>query len=183
MLGAGAHPLAALPAIASATPDATPVLLWPLVVVFVIGLMGIVIPVLPGLIICLGTVLLWASEVGGTRAWVTFAVAALVFLVGVVLQYAIPGRRMKAEGVGRLTILTGLVAAVVGFFVVPVIGAPLFFVLGIYLLERVRYKDSKRAAAATRAAIRGVIRSIGVELTTALTIAVVWTVGILSHAI
>ncbi|GAA3614003.1 hypothetical protein GCM10022199_17560 [Marihabitans asiaticum] len=184
MPGAAAHGLLWVAgSVPTATPDPTPVAIWPLLLVFVVGLLGIVVPVLPGLIICLGAVLVWALEVGGTRAWVTFAVAAAVFLVGVVLQYAIPGRRMKAEGVGRATIAVGLVAAVVGFFVVPVVGAPLFFVLGIYLLERFRYRDPRRAAAATRSAVKGVIRSIGVELATALSIAVVWALGVASHSL
>lgn len=167
----------------SGTPDATPTALWALALVFAVGVLGIVFPVLPGLIICLAAVLVWAVDVGGTRAWVTFAIAALVYVCGVVLQLTIPGRRMKAEGVGGWTIMLGLLAAIVGFFVVPVIGAPLFFVGGVYLVERFRYRDGQRAWAATKSALKGVIRSMGVELATATTIAVVWTAGILSHSV
>lgn len=175
--------LGGLADLATAVPDATPTSLWVLVLIFAVGLMGIVFPVLPGLLICLGAVLVWAIDVGGTRAWVAFGVAALIYVVGVVLQLTIPGRKMKAEGVGGWTILLGLVAAVVGFFVVPVVGAPLFFVLGVFLVEYSRYRERDRAWAATKSAVRGVLRSIGVELATAMAIAVTWTIGILSHSV
>ncbi len=169
--------------LAGVAPDATPAALWLLVPLFAVGVFGIVFPILPGLIICLGTVLVWALEVGGTRAWVTFGVAAAIYLLAVVLQITIPGRKMKAEGVGGATILLGLAAAVVGFFVVPVVGAPLFFVAGIYLVELSRYRDGQRAWAATRSALKGVLRSMGVELSAAMLIAITWGVGIVSHSI
>ena len=172
-----------LPGLTAAVPDATPASLWVLVLIFAVGVLGIVFPVLPGLLICLGTVLVWALDVGGTRAWVTFGLAALIYAVGVVLQLTIPGRKMKAEGVGGWTIVLGLLAAVVGFFVVPIVGAPLFFVLGVFLVEYSRYRERDRAWAATQAAIRGVLRSIGVELAAAMAIATTWTVGILSHSV
>ena len=72
---------------------------------------------------------------------------------------------------------------VVGFFVVPVVGAPLFFVLGVFLVEYSRYRERDRAWAATKSAVRGVLRSIGVELATAMAIAVTWMIGILSHSV
>lgn len=170
-------------ALAGAVPDATPTMLWVSILIFAVGIFGIVFPILPGLLLCLGGVLLWATEVGGTRAWVTFGICALLYAIGVILQITIPGRKMRAEGVGMGTVLLGLVAAVIGFFVVPVIGAPLFFVGGIFLVEYARYREVPRAWTATKSALKGVLRSMGVELATAFTIAMVWIGGIVSHSV
>ena len=49
--------------------------------VILAGLVGIVLPVLPGAILVLGAILVWAYEVGTTTSWVVFAVAALVIAV------------------------------------------------------------------------------------------------------
>ena len=51
-----------------------------------VGLLGIVVPVLPGGILIFGAVLVWAVVTGGATAWVVFAVAA-----------ALPGARHGRE--------------------------------------------------------------------------------------
>ena len=42
---------------------------WVPALLIVIGMVGIVVPVIPGLILCLGAVLLWAWDTGGALAW------------------------------------------------------------------------------------------------------------------
>lgn len=174
--------LAALPApLPLEAVDPTPSATWVYVLIFAVGLLGIVVPILPGLLLCVAAVLIWAIDTGGTLAWATFAVALLVAAAGMALQLLLPGRRMKRQGVGTRTILLGLLAGIVGFFVVPVVGGPLFFVLGVYAVEYARYQEKQRAWAATRSALVGVLHSMGIELLTAMTIAVVWVSGVLAH--
>ena len=151
------------------------------IVIFVIGVLGIVIPVLPGLLLCVAAVLVWAGFTGGTTAWVTFGVVAVIYAVTLLLQFLIPGRRMKRDGVGGLTLTLGVVGAIIGFFVIPVVGLPVGFVLGVFAAEYVRFRDLDRAWQATKAALRGVLHSMGIELSAALLIAVTWTVGIIAH--
>ena len=64
-----------------------------------VGLVGIVVPGLPGSLLVLGAILVWAIEVGTATGWAVFGVAAALILVGAVVKYAVPGRRMKREGV------------------------------------------------------------------------------------
>ena len=71
-----------------------------------------------------------------------------------------------------------MLLAVVGFFVVPVVGALLGFVLGIYLVELTRHRDSRTAWASTRLALRAVALSIGIELGAGFAIVLVWVVGL-----
>ena len=98
--------------------------------VIALGLVGIVVMVLPGTVMILGALLVWAALVGETAGWVVFAVAATFLVVGQVVKYAVPGRRMKDVGVPGSTLAAGGLLGVVGFFVIPVVGLPLGFVVG-----------------------------------------------------
>ena len=77
-----------------------------------IGVVGIVLPVLPGLLIVLAAVLLWAFDEGTRGAWIVFAVAVAVYLLGLLLQFLIPGKRMRAAGVRTSTLLFGVLMAI-----------------------------------------------------------------------
>ena len=145
----------------------------------VVGLVGIVIPVLPGLLLVLSGVLLWAVLTGTTAAWVVFGLCAVVAVTGYVLQYLLPGRRMKERGVGGSTLVLAVVAAVVGFFVIPVVGAVVFFVGAIFLVESARSRDRSLAWTRTKHALAAVAQSIGIELCAALVIAALFVVGLL----
>src|SRR5512144_2294721 len=97
----------------------------------VVGLFGIVVPVLPGtLLVALG-IGVWASERGTAESWTTFAVAAGFLVAGAVVKYVVPGRRLKAS-VPTSTLVVGGIGAVVGFFVIPVVGALAGFPIGVY---------------------------------------------------
>lgn len=144
-----------------------------------VGMVGIVVPVLPGLLLTLLAVLIWAASTGGTTAWVVFGVATVVYVTGLVGQFLIPGRRLKAQGVGKGTLLVAVLAAIVGFFVIPVVGAVVGFVLGIFAVESTRSRDRQQAWTRTKAALRAIVHSMGIELVTAFVIAVVFVVGVL----
>lgn len=142
-----------------------------------VGLLGIIVPVLPGTLLVLGAVLVWASEVGTRDAWIVFAVATTLLVVGTVVKYAVPGRSLRANGVPRSTLLFGAVLGAVGFFVVPVVGLFLGFVLGVYVAERRRVGPAA-AGPATRHALKAVGASILIELAAATLAALVWVVGV-----
>ena len=97
---------------AEATHDPTSIALAIGILFFVVGVLGIVVPVLPGLLLCVTGVLVWAGYTGGTTAWVTFGVVAAIYAVTLLLQFLIPGRRMKREGVGGMTLALGVVGAI-----------------------------------------------------------------------
>lgn len=141
-----------------------------------VGLVGIVVPVLPGSVLILGAVLVWAIEDGSAGAWVVFALVATLLIVGGVVKYAVPGRRLKATGVPQRTLLLGGVLGVVGFFVIPVIGLFLGFVLGVYLAESHRVgRDA--AWPSTKHALKAVGVSVLIELAAGLLASLTWLVG------
>jgi uncharacterized protein YqgC (DUF456 family) len=138
-----------------------------------IGLAGIVSVVFPGLTIVVASVAIWALFEQTAAGWVAMAFAVVIGTTAMVLKYLHPGRKLKQAGIPGRQIFFALVIAVIGFFVVPVIGAFLGFVGGIYALELIRVgKD--QAWASTVHALKAVGQSIGIELIAAFLIAAVW---------
>ncbi len=146
-------------------------------VAIAVGLVGILVPVLPGSVLVLAAILLWAAQLGGTTAWAVFAVAATLLVLGTVVKYAVPGRNLKRAGVPASTQWIGAGAAVVGFFVIPVVGLVIGFVVGVYAAEHARL-GADRAWPSTVAALRAVGLSILIELAAALLATATWAVGV-----
>jgi uncharacterized protein YqgC (DUF456 family) len=147
----------------------------------VVGVLGVVIPLVPGVILCWTATVVWAifGGVDSAGRWAVVAVATVVALVGLVSKYAWPGRNLKRSGVPNLTLLAGGALGLVGFFVIPIVGLPIGFILGVYLAEWRRAGDSKLAWPSTKAALQAAGLSMLIELGTALVIAGTWTVGLL----
>ncbi|MDZ5661940.1 DUF456 domain-containing protein [Nocardioides sp. S-58] len=146
-------------------------------VAIAVGIAGIIVPVLPGTLLVLGAVLVWALEIGTSTAWAVFAACALLLVGGSIVKYLVPGRRLKASGVPNRTLVAGGVLAFVGFFVIPLVGMFIGFVLGVYAAERARVGGAQ-AWPSTMAALRAVGVSILIELVAAFLATVVWVVGV-----
>lgn len=143
-----------------------------------VGLAGIVLPVLPGPLLIVGGVAVWAVPRGDAVGWWVLGIAVLVTVAGQVAKYLLPGRRLKASGVPTRTLLAGLALGVVGFFVVPVVGLFLGFVLGVWLAELARLPDATTAWRSAREALTAVGWSILIELAAGLVTVAVWIGGL-----
>ena len=142
-----------------------------------VGLVGVIVPILPGGILVLAAILVWATELGTSTGWIVFAVSTLFLVVGTVAKYALPGRRLKEAGIPGSTQWTGVAFGIVGFFVVPVIGLFLGFVVGMYVAERHRV-GAAAAGPSTRAALTAVGLSVLIELAATLMATATWVVGV-----
>jgi uncharacterized protein YqgC (DUF456 family) len=145
-----------------------------------VGLVGVVVPVLPGALLAWGAILVWALAVGTSTAWAVLAIATLAIGLAQVFKLLVPGRRMRAAGVPRASIVAGGVLAVVGFFAIPVVGLFVGFPLGVYLRERWRLGEHDPAWRSTTAALRAIGLSIAIELAATLVAAVAWLVAVLT---
>jgi len=150
--------------------------------IMLVGLVGIVVPLLPGLLLVWAAVLVWAIEAQSATGWVVLGIATMLALTGTLLQYLLPGRRMARAGVTTSTTVAGLVLGIVGFFVIPVVGAFLGFALGIYLTERIKLGTHAAAWPSTKHALKAVALSMGIELLTGLAIATTWLIGVTAVA-
>ena len=142
-----------------------------------VGLVGVVVPVLPGALLVLGAILVWAWDIGTGEAWVVFAVATTFIALGSVVKYVVPGRRLRTSGVPTSTLLLGGLLGIIGIFVIPVVGLVVGFVLGIYLAE-LRRVGVDAAWPATKDALKAVGLSILIELVATLCAASVWAAGV-----
>ena len=141
-----------------------------------VGVVGIVVPVLPGSALIFLAVLAWTLLDRSATTWSVLALVTALLLAGGVVKYAVPGRRLRDRGVPPRSLLAGAVLAVVGFFVVPVVGLPLGFLLGVYLSELQRV-GRERAWPATRAAVGAAGLSLLIELAAGLLAATTWLLG------
>jgi uncharacterized protein YqgC (DUF456 family) len=143
-----------------------------------VGLVGILVPLLPGTVLVFGAILVWALFERTTVAWVTLGVVGALLAATLLVKYLWPMRRMKSADVGTLSLFAGAVLGIIGFFVVPVLGLVIGFVLGVYLAELAKRHDQRVAWTSTKHAVKGVALSVGVELAGGLLATVAWVVAV-----
>ncbi len=143
-----------------------------------VGLVGIVVPILPGGILVIGAIGVWAFVENTVVSWVVFGIAAALFVASQIIKYTWPVKRMRAADVRTSVLVVGGIAGVVGFFVIPVIGLLIGFVLGVFVAELSIRQDATRAWASTWHALKGVALSVGVELSGALLATCAWVAGL-----
>jgi len=145
-----------------------------------VGLLGVVVPVLPGTLLVLAAGLAWALLVvdDGAARWVVLAVMTALFAVGTVLKYALPGRRLKGT-LPRRTVLLAGVGAVAGFFLLPPLGLLLGGVIGTYVGEASRLGAGAEARRSTVHVLKAIGVGVLAELTAGVLMVGTWLVGLL----
>ncbi|MFD9910247.1 DUF456 domain-containing protein [Streptomyces sp. NPDC059063] len=150
---------------------------WELLVVGVVmllGLCGVLVPGVPGSWLVWAAALWWALKDASGLAWGVLVGATLVLLLSQAVRWQLPPRRLRASGAtGRLAVYAGT-GALLGFCVVPVLGAAPGFVGGLYLAERLRLGGHGEAVTSVRAALRAGGWSVFVELFACLLIVGAW---------
>ncbi len=149
-------------------------------VAMAVGLVGVVIPVIPGLLLVAAAGLGWAFLAEGLGPWIVFAVMAVVLGVGTVAKYVLPSRTLRQAGAPASTLVLGAVGGIVGFFVIPVIGLLVGAVAGIYLGELRRLSDSRVAGRSTLATLRAIGIGLLIELLAGVLAVAIWFVAVLS---
>ena len=144
-----------------------------------VGLVGILVPVLPGSVLVVAGVLGWAAATGSVTAWTVFGVVAAIVVAGAVVKYVVPSRKLGVVGIPASTQLAGGALGLVGFFVVPVVGLVLGFVAGVYLAE-LRRVGSGQAWPSTWHALKAAGLAILIELAAGVAAAAVWVAGVVA---
>ncbi|USQ81710.1 DUF456 domain-containing protein [Ornithinimicrobium faecis] len=152
---------------------------WIVAAVMLVGLLGIVIPVLPGLLLIVVGVAVWATELQTSAGWWVLGLTIALYAACLVLEFLIPGKRMKAAGVKTSTLLIGVLVAIPCAIVIPVLGAFIGFPLGIFLVELSRRGGRDQAWAATKHALKAVGLNILIEFLTAVVIIGLWVAALI----
>ncbi|MCZ0974538.1 DUF456 domain-containing protein [Streptomyces albulus] len=150
---------------------------WQLIgvgLVLLLGVLGVLVPGLPGPLVVWAGLLWWATAERSSLAWAVLTAGTAVLLLNQVLKWLLPARDLRAAGAPYRTLLLAGVTGVAGFFLVPVIGCPLGALGGLYVLERVRLGGHGDAWTSTRTVLRAIGLSVLVELFACLLVMGAW---------
>ncbi|NEB78016.1 DUF456 domain-containing protein [Streptomyces sp. SID14478] len=142
--------------------------------VMALGLCGVLVPGVPGSWLVWAGVAVWALRDPNGLAWGVLVGATVALLAAQVLRWQLPPRRLRQAGATRKLAVWAGAGALVGFCVLPVVGAIPGFIGGIYVSERLRLGGHGDAWASTRTAMRAGGSSVLAELFACLLIVGAW---------
>ena len=160
------------------TPELTAALA---IVLALVGTTGIVVPVLPGSVTIAAALLVWALWGGSPWGWVAFAVGVVLVVVGAASSWILTGRTLKRREIPQWPVIVGLVAGVVGLFVLPGLGFVIGFVAGVVVSEFIRVRDLRVAVDTSWSMIKAVGVGVLVELACGLLAASVLAASIITR--
>ncbi|MCX6498780.1 MAG: DUF456 domain-containing protein [Arthrobacter sp.] len=144
-----------------------------------VGVAGIIIPVLPGSILIGLSLLAWALWGGaGTTGWVVFGVGLAFVLAGMAASAVLTGRKLREHRIPSRSVVTGLVFGGVGMFLIPVLGLFLGFAAGLLVSESHRTRDFRTALTTSWAALKATGVGMLAEFGLACLAASTWVVGV-----
>jgi uncharacterized protein YqgC (DUF456 family) len=144
-----------------------------------LGLAGIVLPVLPStFLIWLGSLIYGLfGEWGRWGPWI-FGFITLLGLASLVADMVLGGAGARLRGASLWGIVGGLIAGVIGLVLFSLPGAVAGLLLGTFAVEYIRFRDMRKAADATIGMGVGYGVSFGVKLLIALAMIGLWLVWV-----
>jgi uncharacterized protein YqgC (DUF456 family) len=144
----------------------------------VVGLVGTLVPLLPGLPIIIAAAFAWVIADGADPGqWTVFAVVCVIAVAGMIIGSLLPARRASTAGAPRWVLGVGVVGAVVGALVIPFVGALIGWPVGVFVAEWLRTSDASRAWASMRATAVGVLQGATVQFGAGLVGVGIWAVA------
>ena len=133
--------------------------------VVLVGLIGTVLPVIPGTILIFAGALLYALVEGfQVVGWPTLVVLGVLAAVATTADLWASSVGAKIGGASGWSVVIGLLAGLVGFVVLNLAGAIIGAILGVLLTEVVRVGDWRQALKAGGGWVVGWILSTVVQL-------------------
>lgn len=133
-----------------------------------VGLCGIVVPALPGSPTVGVAALVWAIWGSSSWGWIAFGVAAVLLAIGMSASLLLTKRDLGRKEIPQWPILVGVACGIVGAFVLPALGLPIGFAIGLFCAELVRVKNLGGALATSGTAIKAIGIGMMVELACAM---------------
>jgi hypothetical protein len=115
-------------------------------IVMGLGLIGIVVPMIPGTILIFATAVAYAFIDGFQGVgWPTIAVLGLLTLVSTSAELWATGMGAKAGGASGWSVAAGLIGGIVGLIILTLPGAIIGAMLGVIVSEILRVGDWRKA--------------------------------------
>ena len=150
-------------------------------ILLVVAAVGTVYPVLPGSLIAIVTLLLWAWAVGTWPAWVAAIVGSLICVAGWSASTVLTGRRLRQLEVPGWSVLVAVVGGVAGMFLIPVVGIFVGFAVGLFASEALRHRDLGHALHYSVQTLKAMGTGVLIEFLLVCVAASVWSAGVLFH--
>jgi uncharacterized protein YqgC (DUF456 family) len=147
--------------------------------VMLVGLLGSLVPLVPDVVLIWGAALAYGFIGGWSVAggWL-FALITLLGVAGLLTEVWVSSAGARAGGASFGAILAGLALGLVGLLFFPPLGGFVGLILGVFLVEYLRLKDSRRSLRALLSTSVGFGASFIVKLLLCLAMIGVWIVWI-----
>lgn len=138
------------------------------VLLALVGVCGIIVPILPGSITILVGLTVWAIWGDSSNGIGVAVVGGIAVLIGMAASTVLTKRNLDRKQIPSWPVIVGLISGVIGSFVLPGLGLPIGFVAGLLVSELFRVKDVKEALSTSWTAVKSVGLGMLVELGMAL---------------
>lgn len=143
-----------------------------------VGILGTIVPSLPGIVLTWIALVVWAIfDGGGTTRWILFLIATALFAGALAVKAAVPV--VTGAKIAKDNILVSLVMGVIGFFIIPVIGLPLGYALGVFITESGSERNLNLAWQRTVNTLKAFGYATITQLACAMGIAFLWLTGLI----
>ncbi len=148
--------------------------------VMLFGLMGLAIPVLPGLVIIWVAALVYGIVTGfSLGSGIIMAVLTVLMAVGSIIDNFIMGASARMTGASWWAIGAALVAGIIGSLLIPPFGGLVLALLALFAVEYGRLKDWRQAVESTRSMAFGCGWSVVVRVVIAIIMIALWGAWVL----
>jgi uncharacterized protein len=159
--------------------------LWLVAVTLVgqlVGLLGLIVPVFPGLTVIWLVDLGYGLAVGfDTTGWICFAFITLFMLTGTVIDNILMGAKAKGGGASWWTLAAGWAAGVTGTLLLPPLGGIPASLLAVFIAEWIRQKDWRSALNLTKGTAIGCGWAVLARLALGLGMILTWGAWVIIH--
>ncbi len=151
-------------------------------VLMLVGLLGLVVPIFPGIVVIWLAVLGYGVITGFTLlGWVMFALITIIMIIASTIDNVLMNARAHKEGASCLTLVVGMVAGILGTIFFPPFGGLIAAPLVVWLIEYLRLRDLNRAFASLRGMAVGFGASYIVRLMLGLAMIGLWLIWVINR--
>lgn len=147
----------------------------------VVGVLGTIFPILPGSMLIIGTLLVWAWVLGSSASWTAGLIGMALAAIGMSSSLVLTGRKMKKEQIPNGPVTIGVIVGIVGMFLIPGIGLFIGFAVGLLAAELVRRRDFGAAVRSSWEALKSMGLGMLLEFLFASLALTAFAIGLFVH--
>ena len=148
-----------------------------------VGIVGTVVPILPGMLLVWFTVLVYAWRTGFEAVgWPSLIFITIIALVAGLSNIWLPLLGAQKTGAAKRALLLGVIGAIAGTFIIPIpiLGTVIGYAIGVFLGEFMKVRNWRLALKASLGGVAGWGVSTIVEIVGGLLILAIFVVQVLS---